>query len=45
MFVIACISLLLLNIQYILFGATFLKLVYIAMNVRAQRNLYGKVHL
>ena len=45
MFVIATLALFLPKPQYILFGAAFSKLVYIAMNFRAQRNLYGKVHL
>ncbi|MCG8684735.1 MAG: low temperature requirement protein A [Desulfobacterales bacterium] len=45
MFVIAILALFLPKPQYILFGAAFSKLVYIAMNFRAQRKLYGKVHL
>ncbi len=45
MYVIATLTLFLPKPQYILFGAAFSKLVYIAMNFRAQRNLYGKVHL
>lgn len=44
-FVVAAIALCLPTPQYILFGAAFSKLVYIAMNFRAQRKLYGKVHL
>lgn len=45
MFGIATLALFLPKIQYILFGAAFSKMVYIAMNFRAQRNLYGRVHL
>lgn len=45
MFGIATLALFLPKPQYILFGAAFSKLVYIAMNFRAQRKLYGKVHL
>ena len=45
MFVVATLSLFLPKPQYILFGAAFSKMVYIAMNFRAQRNLYGRVHL
>ncbi|MCG8550748.1 MAG: low temperature requirement protein A, partial [Desulfobacterales bacterium] len=45
MFAIATLALFFSKVQYILFGAAFSKLVYIAMNFRAQRKLYGKVHL
>ncbi len=45
MLVIACVSLSLPKPQYIFFGVAFSKMVYIAMNYRAQVRLYGRVHL
>ena len=46
MFVIAGLSVTLLPTpQYILFGAAFSKIVYIAMNYRTQIKLYGHAHL
>ena len=45
MFAIASGALLLPTPQLIFFGAAFSKLIYIAMNYRAQVRLYGRVHL
>ena len=45
MFIIVGFSLLLPEPQYILFGAAFSKMVYIAMNYRTQIKLYGHAHL